>query len=87
MPHIAYSINGFLSMEALNGNGLMTVQKDSRFMERAATKGVHALIEESIGFGEVGVNKGIRKHVNSMDVVLIQAMGGPSDMQCTFLDK
>ena len=51
MPHITYSIDGFLSMESLNGNGLMTVHKDSWFMERAATNGVHALNREFVGFG------------------------------------
>ena len=49
MPHIAYSIDELLSMEALNGNGLMTLEKDSWFMERATTNGVYALNEEFVG--------------------------------------
>lgn len=82
-PHTAYSIDVSLSMEALNGNGLMAVEKDSGFMERAAASGVHALSEESVGLGEVTVSRGKIGPVNSMDPVHIQAMRGPSDMQCS----
>lgn len=81
--HIAYKIDGSLSMEALNGNGLMTVEKDSGFMERAAASGVHALNEESVGLGDVSVNRSRSGSVNSMDAVHIQAMRGPSDKQCS----
>lgn len=49
-------------MEALNGNDLMAVEKDSGFMhsarEGATTNGVHALNEESMGFEEISVNMG-----------------------------